>query len=254
MPELQFIRRTKPYLFLLAVFFALIGSTVAQQTLPDAPQSQSTNPATATPSDNGTGTKPGESGQHRILWVIPNYRSDELGGVITPLSVGAKYKLALEDSFDPSAFLVAGVFAGINMANSQYPAFGVGAEGFGKYYGGAFADQAIGNMMTEAVFPSILRQDPRYFVMGDGGFWKRTKYAISREVITRTDAGTSQFNTSEIAGNAVAAGISNIYYPEAQRTVSDTMQKWGTQLALDTFFDELKEFWPDIRHKILKQQ
>jgi hypothetical protein len=32
------------------------------------------------------------------------------------------------------------------------------------------------------------------------------------------------------------------------------MQKWGTQLALDTFFDELKEFWPDIRHKILKQQ
>jgi predicted component of type VI protein secretion system len=73
-------------------------------------------------------------------------------------------------------------------------------------------------------------------------------------VITRTDAGTSQFNTSEIAGNAVAAGISNIYYPEAQRTVSDTMQKWGTQLALDTFFDELKEFWPDIRHKILKQQ
>ncbi len=253
MPENLLFQGNRRFPFVLFVAFAFFTTTaVAQQALPDAPQSQSA-PTTGVPSDNPTGTKPGESGQHRILWVIPNYRSDELGGVIKPLSTGAKFKLAFEDSFDPSAFLVAGVFAGISMANVQYPDFGVGAVGFGKYYGGAFADQAIGNMMTEAIFPSVLHQDPRYFVMGRGGFWKRTKYAISREVITRTDAGTSQFNISEIAGNGIAAGISNIYYPDAQRTVGDNMKKWGQQLALDTFFDEVKEFWPDVRHKLFKQ-
>jgi hypothetical protein len=52
----------------------------------------------------------------------------------------------LDDSFDPSAFLVAGVFAGVAMAQDQYSSFGPGAQGFGKYYGGAFADQAIGNI------------------------------------------------------------------------------------------------------------
>jgi hypothetical protein len=64
-----------------------------------------------------------------------------------------KFKLAFDDSFDPTAFLVAGVFAGSAMVQHQYPSFGQGAAGFGKYYGGAFADQTIGNMMTEAVLP-----------------------------------------------------------------------------------------------------
>ena len=110
-----------------------------------------------------------------------------------------KMKVSLDDSFDPSAFLVAGIFAGTAMAQKQYGSFGTGAQGFGKYYGGAFADQAIGNIMTEGLFPVILHQDPRYFVKGKGGFWKRTGYAISREFITRGDDGGNHFNTSELA-------------------------------------------------------
>jgi len=34
-----------------------------------------------------------------------------------------------------SAFLVAGIFAGLSMAQRQYDSFGTGAQGFGKYYG-----------------------------------------------------------------------------------------------------------------------
>jgi hypothetical protein len=53
--------------------------------------------------------------------------------------------------------------------------------------------------MTEGLFPIVLHQDPRYFVKGTGGFWRRTGYAISREVITRGDDGRNHFNTSELA-------------------------------------------------------
>jgi len=76
---------------------------------------------------------------------------------------------------------VAGIFCRDVNAEKQYSSFGTGAQGFGKYYGGAFADQAIGNIMTEGLFPVALHQDPRYFVKGTGGFWRRTGYAISRE-------------------------------------------------------------------------
>jgi hypothetical protein len=93
----------------------------------------------------------------------------------------------------------------------------------------------IGNFMTEALFPIALLQDPRYFVKGKGRFWKRTGYAVSREVITRADNGHNQFNPSELAGNAVAAGISNLYYPAADRSLGPTADKWGQQLGLDTF-------------------
>jgi hypothetical protein len=139
------------------------------------------------------------------------------------------------------------------MAQRQYPSFGQGAQGFGKYYGGAFADQAIGNIMTEGLFPTALHQDPRYFVRGEGGFWRRTGYALSREFITRGDDGHSHFNTSEFGGNAVAAGISNVYYPAADRSFGNTANKWGQQIALDAFFNVAKEFWPDVRKKFFGQ-
>ena len=136
------------------------------------------------------------------------------------------------------------------LSDLQYPHFGQGAAGFGKYYGGAFADQAVGNFMTEALFPIALHQDPRYFTKGKGGFWRRTGYAITCEVITRGDDAGSHFNTSELAGIFVAAGISNAYYPAADRSFGNTVNKWGQQIALDTFFNVMKEFWPDMRRKI----
>jgi len=193
-----------------------------------------------------------EPSKNHIFWIIPNYRSDENSTATKPLTPGEKMKVSLDDSFDPSAFLVAGIFAGISMAERQYTSFGTGAQGFGKYYGGAFADQAIGNIMTEGLFPVALHQDPRYFVKGTGGFWKRTEYAISREFITRGDDGLSHFNTSELAGNAVAAGISNLYYPATDRSFGNTADKWGQQIALDTFFNVTKEFWPDVRKKLFR--
>jgi hypothetical protein len=234
---------------LISVNF-LVGGIVAigQQpsTLPDAPSASQTQ---AGPSQHGQQHEPSKN---HIFWIIPNYRSDENSAAIKPLTPDEKMKVALDDSFDPSAFLVAGIFAGLSMAQKQYSPFGTGAQGFGKYYGGAFADQAIGNIMTEGLFPVALHQDPRYFVKGEGGFWKRTEYAVSREFITRGDDGRNHFNTSELAGNAVASGISNLYYPAADRSFGNTANKWGQQIGLDTFFNMAKEFWPDVRNKMFR--
>jgi hypothetical protein len=235
----------------LGVAFLSCGSLLGQQPpLPDAPQSQAEH---AHPAAKRNGTS-GEYGKHHILWVIPNYREDESLTEYKPLSPREKFKVAFDDSFDPTAFLVAGVFAGSAMAQRQYPEFGHGPSAVGKYYGGAVADQSIGNMLTEAVLPITLRQDPRYFTKGKGGFFKRTGYAMSREVVTKNDKGVNSFNTSEIVGNGIAAGISNVYYPAADRSFGNTANKWGQQLGLDTGFNIMKEFWPDIRCKLFGQQ
>lgn len=188
----------------------------------------------------------------RIFGVIPNYRTvaDEAQEP-TKISPGEKFKLGLEDSFDPYAYPAAGIFAGIAMLQKQTPSFKQGAAGFGRYYATAFADQTIGNMLSESVFPAMLHQDPRYFPLGKGGFWKRTRYSISREWITRNDSGKNAFNYSELGGNAAATAVSNAYYPAEDRTASNNAQKWGEQIALDAFFNILKEFWPDIRRKML---
>jgi hypothetical protein len=106
--------------------------------------------------------------------------------------------------------------------------------------------------MSEAIFPVAFRQDPRYFTKGKGGFWKRTAYALSREVVTRGDNGRSQFSISELGGTAVATAIANAYYPDNERTAGKAAARWGMQIGFNALFNELKEFWPDVRHKLFR--
>jgi hypothetical protein len=186
----------------------------------------------------------------RILWIFPNYRAVSVDTQLPPLSLKDKFWPATEDSFDYSSFVSTGLYAGISQANKSYPEFGQGAKGYGRYYWHAISDQAVGNYMTEAILPVVTHEDPRYYTLGHGGFFKRTGYAVSRLFITRTDAGGRTFNFSEILGNGAGAGITDAYYPTRERTWTKTYQKWGTQIALDGVFNIAKEFWPDINHSI----
>jgi hypothetical protein len=80
--------------------------------------------------------------------------------------------------------------------------------------------------------------------------WHRAGYAASRTFITRSRSGQTQFNLSGIGGNAAAAGVSNLYYPSEDRSLTQTLTRWGMQVMWDALSNELKEFWPDVRRKI----
>jgi hypothetical protein len=144
--------------------------------------------------------------------------------------------------------------AGISQAANSEPGYGQGASGYAKRYGSAFADNAIGNYWTGAILPSLLRQDPRYYQLGQGGFFHRVGYTVSRIFVTRSDSGREQFNYSEIAGNAIAAGISNAYHPVQDRTAVGNITVWWTQIGWDTTANLVKEFWPDIHRKFQKKK
>ncbi len=193
--------------------------------------------------------------QGRILGILPNYKTVPSWKMALPaLSTKGKFALATQDSFDWSSILVAGYYAGTEQLENQYSPWGQGTKGFAKRFAAGYADNAIGDYMTEAIFPVMLHEDPRYYRRGEGGFFKRTIWAMSRIVVTRNDAGGSEFNISEFAGNAVAAGISTAYYPAASRTASQVFQKWYTQVGTDAFFNVLKEFWPDVKQKFTRGQ
>ena len=208
----------------------------------DAPQT-SADPTPSKDASEGKQTK-------RILWIIPNYRAVSANTKLPPLSPKGKFWLATQDSVDYSSFIVPGMVAGISQAKQSTPEFGENA--YVKYYWHSFADQAVGNYLTEAIVPTVTRQDPRYYTLGHGGFFRRTGYALSRLLITRTDSGGSSFNFSEIVGNGAGAGISNLYYPQQERTWTKTGQKWLLQVGIDGIFNMGKEFWPDINRIVFR--
>ena len=188
----------------------------------------------------------------RILWIIPNYRTFPSLTNYEPLTTGQKVKLATEDSFDRGTVALAALFAGEGQLTNGNRAFGQGAAGYGRYFGAAYGDLVIGNYMTEAVFPSLLHQDPRYFRSGMGSGLSRLGYAIKQTFWTHRDSGGTQFNYSEIAGNSVAVAVSNAYYAD-NRTARDAVSKLGLQIGVDTASNILKEFWPEIQRKFQRK-
>jgi hypothetical protein len=189
----------------------------------------------------------------RMFYVIPNFAAVSAHTQLPPLSTREKFVLAAHDSLiDYSSFVWTGILAGQAMALNSDPELGHGAAGYGRYYWRTFADGVSGTFFTEAIVPTITHQDPRYYTMGEGGFFRRTGYAISRTFITRTDLGGNSFNWSEVVGNGLEAGLSNAYYPPEERGLSQTAKNFGTQMESAVLNHVFQEFWPDIRKKIFR--
>lgn len=186
--------------------------------------------------------------QKRLFGIIPNYRTSPSLANYKPLTTGEKFKIATQDSFDRGTVILAAAFAGQGQLTNANRSFGQGGAGYGRYFGTAYADLVIGNYMTEAIYPTLLHQDPRYFRRGTGSGWTRLGYAMSQIFLTHSDRGHVEFNYSEIAGNSTAVAISNAYYQD-NRNASSAAAKLGTQLGVDMASNILKEFWPDLSRK-----
>lgn len=232
----------------LSLLFVLVmgGKARAQQPAPDLSQSSSAQepkPKSSEPATSGS-----------IFGIMPNRLTveDPLSHP-PPLTSKQKFAAALQNTFDPFEFFVVAVVAAGRQAQNEPKAWGQGWGAYGKRYAASFADQADFNMMVDAVLPSLLKEDPRYYRLGQGGVFKRTGYAVSRILITRTDSGHKTFNFPEIAGAGISSGISNAYYPSEDRTLSKNLSRWGLLLGEDAALNLLKEFWPDIRRRILKK-
>lgn len=241
--------------FRLVIFHSLTFVILGHEVRAAAAQQ---TPAPSCVSQSSSGSAPCEAIEpknDRIFGVLPNYRTVEKPlQDIPPLTAKEKFKLAAEDSFDPYAYPIAGVFAGFAQTRNDPKSWGEESWGpFAKRYAASFADQTDENMMTEAVVPALFKQDPRYFRLGSGGFFKRTGYALSRIVVTRTDAGGAALNFSEVLGAGASSAMSNLYYPPENRTLSNNLSQWGVLVGEDAFFNVLKEYWPDIRHKVLRR-
>ena len=225
-------------------------------TPPSSSQSQPANTSSASTSAGQQGQPQGQNtlNTDRLFGVLPNYATVETEHEFGPLSVKDKFKLTADSMFDPVTFPFIGLEALISQAQNSDPEFGQGLKGYGARYGTAYGDALFGTTMTTSVFPSMLHQDPRYFQLGRGSIMHRSIYSVSRIFWTRNDDGSHGFNYSEIAGNLVAAGISNAYHPSQERTISNTMSVWGTDVMWDAVSNVAKEFWPDIRHHFRKDK
>ena len=222
----------------------------AQQTPAPMPSSSAT-PAAQSPSATHDSPQSESERQlkkeesQRMLGVIPAF-NEVMGGHAPPLSSRQKFDLFFHSAFDPYQFGIVALDAGIEQWQDQFPEYHFGIQGYSRRYAASFGDNFDGNFWGNAVLPTLLHQDPRYYRLGSGHILHRIVYAAATTVICKGDNGRWQPNISNVAGNLIGGGLSNFYYPAADRGIGLTFQRGLTISAEGAFGALAEEFYPDF--------
>jgi hypothetical protein len=156
--------------------------------------------------------------QQRVLGFIPNFYVVYDSQNAVPLTTKLKFKLAMRVALDPVTIGAVAAKAAINQAADR-PNFEQGAKGYGQRFGAITADGASGILIGDAILPSLLHQDPRYFYQGTGSTKSRLRHAMLSPFICRGDNGQLQPNDSSLGGNLASSALSNAYYPQSNRGI-----------------------------------
>jgi hypothetical protein len=206
------------------------------------PQSSSSE---SNPSPSQSKSKSSE----RIFGIVPAYNITDVRNA-PPLTPSQKFGLFAKGALDPFPVVAYSLQAGVSQATDTHSGYGQGLAGYGKRFGAALLDGTSARFFGTYAFPSLLRQDPRYFRKGDGSAWSRVRYSITRGFVTRADSGKSQPNWSNAFGKFTSAGLSNLYYPSEDRGANLTLTRVAISLSYQTLGNFAIEFWPEIHRKV----
>ena len=182
--------------------------------------------------------------KQRVLGAIPNfYVSYVPNAAAPPLNSKQKFELAWKSVLDPFTFVVVGGNAGVQQWQNHFKEYGQGAQGYAKRFAAGYGDTLTGTFIGDALLPSLLKQDPRYFYKGTGSRPSRFLYAIAMAVVCRGDNRRWQPNYSGILGSLAAGGISNLYYPPNDRDGAElTFENAAVGIASSAASNLLQEF------------
>lgn len=170
-----------------------------------------------------------------------------------PLTTREKFNVFLEHTYSPRTFANAGVNAVKDKLAGDDREYERGAMGLGQLYGIELATSETDVFFERFLVPSLLKQDPRYFRNPDLPFFRRVAYSMSRVLITKADNGTETFNASRVLGGAASQAISDLYVPGQRQGLHPIANRVVFDLLVDSGFNLVHEFWPDVRRKLFRR-
>jgi len=176
----------------------------------------------------------------RVLGFIPNifvtYEPHP-----EPLTAKMKFHLAYKGLSHPTFFAFEALWAGVEQA-AHTPDYRQGAEGYGLRFGANLASGSSEALFGNAILPSLLHQDPRYFYRGSGSKGSRAWHAILAPFVCQGDNGKSQPNYSQWGGSLISASLANTYYPSSNRGAGLVFRNFGTNMGLHVVLGLAQEF------------
>lgn len=170
-----------------------------------------------------------------------------------PLTARQKFDVFLHSTYSPRTFFNVALDEAADRAKGKHlnREYETGFRGVGQRYGISLATNETDVFFQRFLFPTLLKQDPRYFRNPDLPFFQRALYAMSRVLVTRTDSGGQTFNSSRILSVAASRAVSDLYVPGERQGMHPIGACVSFTLLRDAGENLLHEFWPDVRRKFL---
>jgi len=101
------------------------------------------------------------------------------------------------------------------------------------------------------VISSALHLDPRFYPEVNPTFGHAMKYSVQRVFVMRNDEGRDVVAWPRLVGPLMAESLANVYWPDRNRTVGDTLFRYGIDLATRAGGNMLREYWPVVFKKMV---
>jgi len=226
--------------FLVVAPAHLLMALSSDDSLPDAPV-----PVAAVPVRGATTPWTTEDTTSLVIYNAPLYaRTIFPGETAQRLTTLQQYKYAVRQIVEPISLVPALFSAGWSQWRDGDPRYGTGSTAFAQRFGAAVTREDSYRMLTDAVLPVVLHEDPRYYRLGTGSIIRRMTYAFVQTFVTRKDDGEKTFNYAGWIGRAGGASLTYAYYPAASRNGGVVLRTFGTSLGGLTAYDEFREFLP----------
>lgn len=179
----------------------------------------------------------------RVLLLFPGYETIQDPSIpVASLRTRQKFEMAYRKTVDVSLPVESLMFAAFDQVANYGPAYGSGAGPFSQRIGYNAANLASTFLFTDAVLPTMLHQDPRYFRKGAGSIKSRIWWALRSEVVAYGDDGREMPNYSSVLGFGMATALSNAYSPPTSITFPKTMERFGVKEGVSFGLNILREF------------
>ena len=177
----------------------------------------------------------------------PTWKSFPDAPSAQPPTQAKKFRAFVVEARSPLTFGAAGVNTSI-MHLTEVGGLSSGREAsLTELYKGALIQKESSAFFSKYLYPTLLKQDPRYHHSSSPRFWGRVMYAASRTVITPNDSGKATLNTSYFLGMLTSVAIATAYRPYWTRSTSATFKTFASTIGSDAGINILHEFEPGIR-------
>lgn len=242
---------------LLGVFaFGLASSLLAQETPPPPDTQPSPSPAARPPEDQPH-PAPAPAPKPVALYNLLQTKSvvfPDIAYSTERLSSGQKFELFVDNSVSVDSIVWSALGSAVSQADGSPTGFPQGWGGYGRRFGADLARESSSEFFGTFLLASTLHEDPRFYSEINPTFMHAIKYSAQRVFIMQSDDGRSVVAWSRLLGPAMAEGLANVYYPDRNRTVGDTLFRYGLDLASRMGGNMLREYWPVVLSKMSHRQ